>query len=286
LHNAQCVSSGGCKLLVIGKDLFSHLTDVFETLGEDLYIRANNHLHATLAQWLRNAKTVTSLRAAPGVTIYPVNQADVQNSKSDGFFSWSRIGIARRFSSESQKGIKDEQFVGWGPLVDSAETMGCLVVVEQGECEIMLDESGVSDSWSVSSINRSKSTKHNPNPNNEDREGYVSKQSTRRVGPGFVCFCAPPRHESNEKQIPPSLRSLPRCVSMKALPPQNDKLGYNGSSYVSITAVAGQELHELLKQPGMSVLRGYVKDLAINEAVLTDSCQSVALSKCTHRHTK
>lgn len=261
LHSAECISSDGCKLLAIGKDLFSHLTDVFEKLGEDLSIRANNHLHATLAQWLQNAETTTSLRAAPGVTLYPVSSSDVQIEPR--FFSWPNIGLGLGGGKRTSEGS-----IGWGALSQSVETSGCLVIIEQGECEVELEDAHV-DSWSVTS-SRTK-----PITAETDSTG----RSTRRIGPGFVCYCGPPRQTLNERQVPPSLRSLPRCVRMKAATSGED-IG------VVATAVAGQELHELLKQPGMSVLRGYVKDLATSETIITDSCQSVAISKCQHRHTK
>lgn len=277
LHSAQCISSDGCKLLAIGKDLFSHLTDVFETLGEDLSIRANNHLHATLAQWLQKAESTTSLHAAPGVTFYPVptenSSLAISNEKKSvpRFFSWPNIGWGKK-----DRVLEGEGSIGWGELLQSVETSGCLVIIEEGECEVEL-ECTHSDSWSVTSRTR-------PSPMMAViKEEITETSSKKKVGPGFICYCGPSRHSPNEKQVPPSLRSLPRCVKMKASEASED----GEKSVVVATAVAGQELHELLKQPGMSVLRGYVNDLANSDpTITTDSCQSVAISKCRHRHIK
>ena len=48
LHSAHCGSAGGCKLLAVRRELFSHLSDVFEPLGEELMQRADAHQEATL----------------------------------------------------------------------------------------------------------------------------------------------------------------------------------------------------------------------------------------------
>ena len=47
LHSAHCGSAGGCKLLAVRRELFSHLSDVFEPLSEELMTRADAHLEAT-----------------------------------------------------------------------------------------------------------------------------------------------------------------------------------------------------------------------------------------------
>ena len=39
-------------MLSVRRELFSHLSDVFEPLGEELMQRADTHLDATLEHWL------------------------------------------------------------------------------------------------------------------------------------------------------------------------------------------------------------------------------------------
>lgn len=327
LHSAKCVSFGGCKLLSVGKDLFSHLTDVFEKLGEDLTIRANNHLHATLTHWIKNADSVTSLKVQPGAHVYPIEEntiielnkkLDVDIHKNENetkkkeclnkvkedkdmsttsqpitvsriklYLSWPKLTSRFSFSKNNNKLLleenenpfkeeawpeydeyddEDDQLEedivrsndddddklqederGWGSLSKSAEKSGCLVVIEKGECEVEFD-SVPAQSWSRSTVKSS------------------SPSSNRRiVGPGFACFCGPSRSMTFEKQVPPSLRSLPRCISMKVIDNNNDttdKGNKRKDGGMIATAVAGKDLHNLLKQPGMSVLKAYLKDLA------------------------
>mmetsp|Transcript_15799 Transcript_15799/g.26866 ORF Transcript_15799/g.26866 Transcript_15799/m.26866 type:complete len:267 (+) Transcript_15799:224-1024(+) len=148
------------------------------------------------------------------------------------------------------------------------------------------------------------------------RQQQPQQEAVRmRVGPGFMCYCAPASGTNtaspelfDPKQVPPTLRGLPRLVrATHATPPQkehatppprpttttpnliatattttanpkNSKGGTStpaegGEEEAVVTAlVSGRDLAEFLRQPGMPPLRTFIHDQSTaNNSISADS---------------
>jgi len=281
--------------------LFSHLTDVFGTLGEDLTRRALSKHAQTLEAFVVQAQSdygsssgprgrpsgSTTATAQPGGFVWPPPHPAIPPSSSAAHDKAAQAFADRAASKAASKAesAQRQAFLRYGSLL----------VVRSGEVDAEVFFPQATDAkWSA--VDKGKG------------DSDLAQVKRTRVGPGFACYCPPPLRTlgddptlpphrplgrlADPKLVPAALRTLPRCERAVAAVPSSGQRtaqvaagslvgagpplkGGGVPTGVVVELVPGRDLEELLKQPDMAPLKTYLKEMAA-EAVAQSAAHAGA----------